>query len=226
MLMDHPGNNSIDDDKDKSLEADVNDDDALGSDDEDDCLSDTTSEPAWYLEVSKHTQIVHRLINILPASAEVLTLEMAADKIIMQQMLQRLPERKVERLPQLKEILYQSEERCVLDVEKACESVGVKVTQVFRYGDIKNIRRDSLDSEASIDEYGGWANYDWRSWNEEYYSYDGGTAYSSYAVDDHDHELRIAEAEDLVPETAPSVVYEDIAGFEWLISQAPGLSNS
>lgn len=223
MLIDDPENKDIDDDKDKSLGADFNGGDALGSDDEDDCLSDTMSEPAWYLELSERTQVVHRLINILPASAEVLILEMAANKNIMQQMLQRLPERKAERLPQLKEILYQSEERCVLDVEKACASVGVKVNQVFSYGDIKNIPRDSSDSEASIDEYGGWVNCDWLSWEDEVYSYGGGTADWSYAIDDYDDQMLIADAEDLISENAPSAVYEDIAGFEWLIRQAPGL---
>jgi len=225
MLMDPPDNDGIDDQNDKSLDANVNDRDTLGSDDEDDCLSDTISEPAWYLEVSEHTQIVHRLINVLPASAETLTLEMAADKNIMQQMLQRLPERRAERLPQLKEILYQCEERCVLGVETACESVGVKVIQVFKYGDIKNIRRDSLDSEASIDECGGWENYDWGYWNE-YYAGRGWTDDNSYANEDRLHQLCIAEAGDLVSETAPSAVYEDIARFEWLISQTPDLSNN
>jgi hypothetical protein len=225
MLMDPPDNDGIDDQNDKSLDADVNDRDTLGSDDEDDCLSDTISEPAWYLEVSEHTQIVHRLINVLPASAETLTLEMAADKNIMQQMLRRLPERRAERLPQLKEILYQCEERCVLGVETACESVGVKVTQVFKYGDIKNIRRDSLDSEASIDECGGWDNHDWGYWNE-YYAGRGLTDDNSYANEDRLHQLCIAEAEDLVSETAPSAVYEDVARFEWLISQTPDLSNN
>lgn len=226
MLMDYPDDKTIDDDKDQSLDVIINDGDALGSDDEDERFSDTLSEPDWYLEVSEHTQIVHRLVNILPASAEVLTLEMAADRNIMQQMLRRLPERRAERLPRLKEIFYQSEEHCVLDVEKACESVGVKVTQVFKYGDIENIGRYSVDSEASMDEYGGWANYDCRSWDEEYYSY--GSEYTdwSYSIDDHDHRMLIADAEDLISETVPNTVYEDIAGFEWLTSQAPGLSRS
>jgi len=171
MLMDHLGSHSIDihnHDNDNILDADVDDGDALGSEDEDDCLSGTLSTLAWYLEVSEHTQIVHRLINVLPASAETLTLEMAADKNIMQQMLRRLPERKAERLPQLKEISYQCEECCVLDIEKACESVGVKVTQVFKYGNIKNMRRDSLDSEALIGDWGGWRSQDPSDYNSYY----------------------------------------------------------
>lgn len=169
---------------------------------------------------------MHRLINILPASAEVLTLEMAADKNIMQQMLRRLPERRAERLPQLKEILYQSEEHCVLDVEKACESVGVKVTQVFKYGDIENIGRYSVDSEASMDEYGGWGNHDCRSWDEEHYSYGSEETDWSYSIDDQDHRMLIADAEDRISEIVPDAVYEDIARFEWQISQTPGLSRS
>lgn len=50
--------------------------------------------------------------------------------------------------------------------------------------------------------------------------------YHLYGIKDHERQLCIAEAKDLVSETAPSTVHEDIAGVERLFSQAPDLLNS
>ena len=159
-------------DNDWCMEKAAEDIDTVSSEDESDVYSDYEVPSTWYLDVAEQAPIVHQLTNVLPASAETLTLEMAADKNIMLQMLSRLPERKTERLPHLKEILYQCEERCVLGIEDECERLGLRVAQVLKYGAMKNCRRDSLDSEDACAKWGWWLNYDDPDDTNYYYNYD------------------------------------------------------
>lgn len=109
----------------------------------------------------------------------------------MQQLLFRLPERKAERLPNLKEILYECEEICVTGMEAPCQSVGVKLVQKLKYGRWKNQRRDSLASEEP-DDMLVMAYEDF----EEYMSYSECGDYVDY-VDDYadrqDYEQRMIE---------------------------------
>ncbi|KAL8694600.1 MAG: hypothetical protein Q9218_000782 [Villophora microphyllina] len=232
MLLGHPDFNFLPDkeaqvaqsgnciheyDGDSSMFDDVSDDDVVvGFDDE------ASLDGAWYLGISKHTQIIHRLINVLPASTEMLTLDMVADRNIMQQMLRRLPQRKAERLPRLREITYQCEERCTLGVEKACESVGVEVKQILKYGGFKNHRRDSLDSDDFWldydDQWGWWTGHYYNDYDEDHYHH----YYSPWPeVSEEEHLIRLAEDDDRSPGIVPNVVYDDIAYFEWLVSLAP-----
>ena len=101
---------------------------------------------ALYLDAAQYIPVVHRLINILPASAETIELEMQANGHIMQQLLDRLPERKAERLPNLKSISYECAERCTIGLEEACQAVGVQVTQVLKFGSSAFQRLDSLSN--------------------------------------------------------------------------------
>ena len=109
--------------------------------------------PSWYLEVSNQRQVVHRLVNVLPTSTEHLVLEMLANKKVLLQMLRRLPERKISRLPNLKEIVYECEERCVTGMEQACGKVGVKLLQRLKYGKYKNQPSDSNEDEDLETDY-------------------------------------------------------------------------
>ena len=186
----------------------------------------------WYLDIAEHTPVVHRLINVLPASAESLTLQGPTNKHVMQQLLCRLPERKVVRLPNIKEILYECAERCVIGMEKACEKVGVRVAQVLKYGDIKNQGGDSMSAtDFSGFENGdegviGWDDFDGydRTYWDDYYSYSG---YLEERLpdliieDEAEHwsiEGRTRLGKEIDEENVK--VYEDIAYFEWLVSQA------
>ena len=215
------------DDDDLCVEKAVYDIDAVSSEDESDVYSDYEVPSTWYLDVAEQAPIVHQLINVLPASAETLTLEMAADKNIMLQMLSRLPQRKAERLPHLKEILYQCEERCVLGIEEECEKLGLRVAQVLKYGAIKNGRRDSLDSEDSCAKWGWWLNYgdpdDCNRFIYNDYDYDDYIGAQDDINGSPDPSL-LAEAENAVSDDVPSCVYEDIEAFEWLVRQAPDSS--
>ena len=109
--------------------------------------------PSWYLGASNQRQVIHRLINVVPASAEHLVLEMLANKGVLLQMLQRLPERKAVRLPNLKEIVYECEERCVTGMEEPCEEVGVMLSQRLKYGEYKNEASDSTENEDLESDY-------------------------------------------------------------------------
>ena len=212
-------------DDDLCMEKAVKDIDTVSSEDERDVYSDYEVPSTWYLDVAEQASIVHQLINILPASAETLTLEMAADKNIMLQMLSRLPERKTERLPHLKEVLYQCEERCVLGIEDECERLGLRVAQVLKYGAIKNCRRDSLDSEDACARWGWWLNYNDPEDCNSYYDYDyNDDDVAEYASSGSPNPSLNVEAENPVSDDVPSCVYEDIEAFEWLVRQAPDSS--
>ena len=194
--------------------------------------------PTMYLDIAHHIPVVHRLINILPASAETLAIEMQANKHIMQQLLCRLPERKAERLPNLKEVLYECEERCVIGMEEACLEVGVRVAQVLRFGNFSSPHSDSMsDSDFSGFEDGDepmWVWNDFEDFDGHYWN-----DYLDYGHDDHyedchsldfhieseaEHLSRrkmnegyIENAEQTDEELAN--VYKAIADFEWLVNQ-------
>ena len=183
----------------------------------------------WYLDAAEKGPIVHQLINILPASTESLALEKLASRTIMQQMLSRLPRRKADRLPKLKEVSYECEELLVIGMEAECEAVGLKLIQVLKYGDFKNIRRDSLpSSEASSDmrfeDYDCWCCASGGCYRSDYYE--------SYGYD-RDPEMErydvvLAEAEDteqVWTDGELTHVYNDIEDFEWRIHQAGNLAS-
>ena len=101
----------------------------------------------WNIEASKEKPIVHRLIDLLPVSIENLALEMAADSNIIQQLLRRLPERKALRVPRLREISYECDERCLTGMEDSCAQAGITLVQTLKYGAIKNEPLDPSDVE-------------------------------------------------------------------------------
>lgn len=194
-----------------------NEDEAREEDDENSDEDEEELSSTWYIDIAEERQIVHRLIDVLPSSAQSLTLEMLASSAIMQQMLHRVPERKADRLPNLREIFYECEERCTIGIEEECERVGLSVVQVLKYGDFKNFRRDSLDSENSNDrmvERDDWADCeDPGSW----YDYHG---YSIFEAQQALYWEGILEDEDAAHDTEYTQLYRDIKDFEWLTSQA------
>ena len=209
--------------------------DETGSEFDEDELSST-----WYLDAAEEGPIVHQLINVLPASTESLTLEMLASSTIMQQMLSRLPRRKAERLPKLKQVSYECEECTVIGMEAECEAVGLHLVQVLKYGDFKNVRRDSLpSSDASSDmrfeDHDCWCCAAGVCYQDGYYDDYTESYPHEYENDDIDPEIErynmiLAEAESSYTEQVCTdgeltQIYKDIEDFEWRIDQAGDLAN-
>ena len=181
------------------------------SQDNNEGCSDSEVLPGSSFEIAKQVPIVHRLVNILPASAERLTIEMPANKYVMQQMLCRLPERKAMRLPNLKEIFYECEERCLIGMEEACADVGVRVTQILKYGDFRIPPGNSLISfchsmfeDREVDEPYHWC--------QDFYE-SSMIPYQAVLLP----EAELAE-DDREVDGELTNVYEDIKHFEWLVS--------
>ena len=206
--------------------------DASSSDETDSEFDEEELSSTWYLDAAEKRPIVHQLINVLPASTESLTLEMVASRTIMQQMLSRLPRRKAERLPKLKQVSYECEECVVIGVEAECEAVGLNLVQVLKYGDFKNFRRDSLpSSEASSDmrfqDYDCWCCADGGCYRNYYDPYEG-EYYKDPEIERYKVILAEAESsytEQVCADDELTQVYEDIDDFEWRIHQAGDLVN-
>ena len=179
----------------------------LESDETDSESGDEEIPSTWYLDVAEERNVVHQLINVLPASAESLTLEMLASRTLLQQLLSRLPDRKTERLPKLRQIYYECDEHCVIGVEDECLAAGVEIVQVLKYGDTKNWRRDSLESEESNNEFV----------NDDDWYYDNDYPYCEYEENFDQYLIKKAEeeAEDQVyMDEQLEQVYGDINDFE------------
>ena len=177
---------------------------------------DDSISPTWYLDVSKDFKLAHSLINVLPASCQTLSLEMQADEHIMRQMLDRLPERKAVRLPNLERITYQCEERCVTGMEEACKIVGVELVQVLKFGGIKHQRRHSIESEYLQSECDSWQYWDgvplWE--DDAYYCCEERDPVDRYLH--YDNKDRNVECQDLLR------MYEEANGIEYLVDLAFG----
>lgn len=149
----------------------------------------------------------------------------------MLQMLSRVPRRKAERLPNLKEVSYECEERVVIGMEAECEDVGLSLVQVLKYGDVKNFRRDSLpSSDASSDmrfeDYDCWCCTSGGCYRNHYYE--------SYGYDQDPeierHNVVLAEAANSYSEHVSTdgeltQVFEDIEDFELRIQKAGDLAS-